>query len=42
MYDLSRDWYARRMDEDWEPATVDEAEAVFTKHGLSGPFWSLG
>jgi len=30
------------MDEDWEPATADEAEAVFTKHGLTGPFWSLG
>lgn len=41
MYDLSRDWYAGRMDEGWEPPTAEQAGAIFEKHGLTGPFWSL-
>lgn len=41
MYDLSRDWYRTRMDEDWEPPTPEEAESIFATHGLAGDFWSL-
>lgn len=41
MYDLSKDWYATRMDEDWEPPSIGQAEAMFEEHGLTGPFWSL-
>lgn len=41
MYELSRDWYLGRMDEDWEPPTVESAERVFREHGLTGSFWSL-
>lgn len=42
MYELSRDWYANRMDEDWQPPSAEEAEAIFRRHGLTGEFWSLG
>ena len=42
VFDLSRDWYAGRLDEDWEPLGPDEAEAIFARHGLTGEFWTLG
>ena len=41
LYDLGREWYATRMDLDWQPATTAEAEAMFAAHGLVGEFWSL-
>ncbi len=41
LYDLGRDWYATRLDPDWEPATAAEATLVFARHGLTGPFWAL-
>jgi hypothetical protein len=41
MFDLSRDWYAGRMSVDWEPPSAAAAEAMFARHGLTGPFWSL-
>jgi hypothetical protein len=42
VYDLGRDWYATRLRADWQPATASEAMAIFTKHGFTGPFWTLG
>ena len=41
LYELGRDWYATRMDLDWQPATAAEAMAMFAAHGLTGEFWSL-
>lgn len=41
IYELSRDWYAGRMDEDWRPPGADQAEAMFRRHGLTGEFWTL-
>jgi membrane protein DedA with SNARE-associated domain len=41
VYELGRDWYATRLDDDWQPAAVAEAQAMFEKHGLRGPFWAL-
>ncbi len=41
MYDVSKDWYAGRMDEGWQPPTAEQAEQTFRRHGLSGEFWSL-
>lgn len=40
-YDLSRTWYEDRAAVSWEPFGAEEAEAVFRRHGLVGPFWSL-
>lgn len=42
MFELSRDWYAGRLDEGWTPYTASEAEEVFRRHGLTGEFWALG
>jgi hypothetical protein len=41
MYEFSRDWYAHRTDPDWEPPTSEQAEELFSRHGLTGEFWSL-
>ncbi len=41
LHDLGREWYATRMDIDWQPAMAGEATAVFAAHGLVGEFWSL-
>lgn len=41
IYDLSRTWYEDRAAVSWEPFGAEEAEAVFRRHGLLGPFWSL-
>lgn len=41
-YDMSTEWYASRMQEDWEPPTPEEATALFARHGFDGPFWNLG
>lgn len=41
MFDLSKDWYDGRFDEDWDPPTAEEAEATFASHGLTGDFWKL-
>ncbi len=35
-------WYSPdRRDPTWRRKTPDEAEAVFTELGFTGPFWSL-
>ena len=41
LYELGREWYATRMDLDWQPSTADAATAMFAAHGLVGEFWSL-
>ncbi len=41
VYALGADWYATRLDVDWQPASAREATALFAKHGLTGAFWSL-
>ena len=41
VYELSTDWYAGRMERDWNPPTAARAEAVFRAHGLVGEFWRL-
>ena len=40
-FEMSKDWYAGRMDETWERPTLETAEAIFSKHGLTGDFWKL-
>lgn len=38
---LASIWYAGRSDPEWKRRTPEEAEAVFTEVGLTGPFWEL-
>lgn len=40
-FDMSREWYASRMDEDWEPPTPQEAMALWARHGFVGEYWRL-
>jgi hypothetical protein len=41
LYDLGRDWYATRLDRDWQRPDAAQAQQIFGRHGLIGPFWSL-
>jgi len=36
------DWYGGYIEPGWSPRTPEETEAIFRRHGLTGPFWSLG
>lgn len=41
VYDLGVEWYATRLDRDWERADKARVASTFARHGLTGPFWSL-
>jgi hypothetical protein len=41
-WDLSQRWYGNRLDPDFRRPTVDEAQAIFARVGLTGAFWNLG
>ena len=38
---LAQAWYADKASPDWRRKTLEEAEAVLARIGLTGPFWSL-
>lgn len=40
-WELARSWYGDRLSPDWTRRTSEEANAVFERLGLSGPFWRL-
>ena len=40
-YDMSKDWYAGRVEEDWDPFTPEQASELWARHGFDGSFWSL-
>jgi hypothetical protein len=43
MWALASAWYGpNRGDPDWQRPTVEGAEALFERIGLTGPFWKLG
>ena len=41
IWQFAREWYGRHLDTDWRKWTVGEAAAMFAKHGLDGPVWTL-
>jgi hypothetical protein len=41
LWDLARTWYSNRLDPGWRRRTAEEAQAVFERIGLTGPFWDL-
>jgi hypothetical protein len=41
VHELGRDWYATRLDADWQRPAADQVAATFARHGLTGPFWAL-
>ena len=38
---LADTWYSDRLEPDWRRRTPEEAQAVFARFGLTGPFWQL-
>jgi hypothetical protein len=38
---LATEWYGDRLDPNWRPKTVSEAETAFARIGLVGDFWKL-
>ena len=40
-WELAGAWYGDRLSPDWSRRTPDEAQAVFERLGLRGPFWRL-
>lgn len=41
MWRLAQAWYGNRLDPHWRPRTPDESEAILSRFGLGGEFWSL-
>ncbi len=39
VWQLSQLWYANRLSPDFAGRSVEQAEAIFQKVGLSGSFW---
>jgi hypothetical protein len=42
MWRLGKVWYGDRLHDDHRRRTSEEAAAVFTELGLTGPFWDMG
>jgi hypothetical protein len=38
---LARIWYGKHGRPDWRKWTVGEAQDIFSKAGLTSPFWNL-
>ena len=41
LWAFARDWYGAYLREPWQKRSSDEARALFTRHGLTSPFWEL-
>lgn len=40
-WELARAWYTDRASPNWKRRTPDEAQELFRRLGLTGPFWQL-
>ena len=41
MWPLSQDWYGDRLDASYQPRTLDAAQQLLARAGLTGEFWQL-
>jgi hypothetical protein len=41
LWAFARDWYGGYVHKPWRLRTKDDAMAIMTRHGLTGPFWTL-
>jgi len=41
LWGFARDWYGAYLDEPWKKRSLPDAESLFQRHGLTGPFWTL-
>ena len=39
MWTVAATWFERRLARDWRRFTVEEAQALFDRAGLTGEFW---
>ena len=39
--ELAQAWWETRLAPDWRPRTLDESQAILTRVGLTGEFWTL-
>jgi len=39
MWTVAETWFEHRLARDWRRFTVDEAQALFERAGLTGEFW---
>jgi hypothetical protein len=42
LWGFAQDWYGNYLREPWRKRTPDEVRALFSRHGLTGPFWDIG
>jgi len=42
LWGFARDWYGGYLAEPWRKRSANEAQQLFQRHGLTGPFWNLG
>jgi hypothetical protein len=42
MWKLADAWYRDRLSPDWRRRAPEETQALFTRLGLTGSFWTLG
>ncbi len=41
LWEFTQDWYGAFLDEPWRKRSAVEANEIFARNGLTGPFWSL-
>jgi hypothetical protein len=41
LWAFASDWYGAYLAEPWKKRSAAEAEGVFRRHGLTGPFWTV-
>ena len=41
-WQLGQLWYRDRLDENWQPKTVETIRSIFATVGLTGDFWTVG
>jgi hypothetical protein len=40
-WDLATGWFRNKLEPDWRRHTLEEAEALLERVGLTSPFWNL-
>jgi hypothetical protein len=41
LWAFAREWYGHYLERPWKKRRPEEAAALFARHGLHGPFWSI-
>lgn len=41
-WEFTKDWYADRLNPQWEPKTTAKMKVIFQKHEMTDLFWDVG